>query len=112
MSEQLSRKAALEWLHDFLNDQDSRCESAEIKREGRKAGHSADALKRARQRCREYARELDAREDSVALLIWFVVVVFFLSVILLPYAPIGYKLVSWVAGYGLATFVWLALFSE
>ena len=43
---------AAEWLHDFLSDQDSRCESAVIKREGRKAGHSADALKRARQRLR------------------------------------------------------------
>ena len=43
---------AADWLHDFLTDQGGPCESAPIKQEGRKAGHSADALKRARHSLR------------------------------------------------------------
>ena len=43
---------AADWLHDFLTDQGGACDSATIKREGGTAGHSANALKRARQRLR------------------------------------------------------------
>lgn len=42
---------AADWLSDYLAMQpEERAASADIKREGQKAGHSADALKRARQR--------------------------------------------------------------
>ncbi len=44
---------AADWLLDFLSSQpDLRAESATIKREGRSAGHSPDALRRARIRLR------------------------------------------------------------
>ena len=43
---------AADWLLDFLTDQGGACESATIKREGAPAGHSVNALKRARQRLR------------------------------------------------------------
>ncbi len=47
------RSAAVEaadWLADYLESEGGRLESATIKREGIKAGHSIDSLKRARQR--------------------------------------------------------------
>ncbi|MGE0042405.1 MAG: DnaB-like helicase N-terminal domain-containing protein [Vicinamibacterales bacterium] len=43
---------AADWLVDFLGDNGGAADSAEVKRAGAKAGHSADALKRARQRLR------------------------------------------------------------
>ena len=43
---------AADWLHDYLTDQGPRCKSAAVKQAGRQAGHSVDALKRARQRLR------------------------------------------------------------
>lgn len=43
---------AADWLQDYLTDQGDACESAAIKDAGKKAGHSQDALKRARQRLR------------------------------------------------------------
>ena len=45
-------REAAEWLADYLSDEGTACPSAAIKLEGKKAGHSADALKRARQRLR------------------------------------------------------------
>lgn len=41
---------AADWLADYLEAEGGRAESAEIKREGAKAGHSIDSLKRARRR--------------------------------------------------------------
>jgi hypothetical protein len=41
---------AAEWLQDYLESKDGRCESAVIKREGAKAGHSIDVLKRAKRK--------------------------------------------------------------
>jgi hypothetical protein len=41
---------AADWLTDWLTAQGGIDESANIKREGAKAGHSQDALKRARRR--------------------------------------------------------------
>lgn len=38
-----------DWLSDYLTEQGGTAESRTIKEEGRKAGHSADALKRARR---------------------------------------------------------------
>jgi AAA domain-containing protein len=43
---------AADWLHDYLAAQGGAYESAAIKREGHKAGHSVDALKRARRQLR------------------------------------------------------------
>ena len=43
---------AADWLRDYLTDQDTGCESATVKSAGKKAGHSVDALKRARKRLR------------------------------------------------------------
>ena len=39
-----------DWLQDYLDGQDGRADSADIRREGAKAGHSKDALRRAKQR--------------------------------------------------------------
>jgi hypothetical protein len=39
---------AADWLEDYLTTQGGKDESAEIKRMGAKAGHSADAIKRAK----------------------------------------------------------------
>jgi hypothetical protein len=44
-----SREAA-EWLEDYLSSEGGSAFSADIKREGAKAGHSYDSLKRARQK--------------------------------------------------------------
>jgi 5S rRNA maturation endonuclease (ribonuclease M5) len=41
---------AADWLHDYLASKGGSADSAEIKREGAKAGHSTDALKRARNK--------------------------------------------------------------
>lgn len=41
---------AADWLHDWLTSQGGSDDSASIKREGAKAGHSQDSLKRARRR--------------------------------------------------------------
>jgi hypothetical protein len=41
---------AQEWLQDYLTGHDGTADSADIKREGAKAGHSKDALRRAKQR--------------------------------------------------------------
>lgn len=41
---------AAEWLADYLHSQDGSADSATIKREGGKAGHNVDALKRARRK--------------------------------------------------------------
>lgn len=41
-----------DWLTDYLTTQGGEADSADIKREGQKAGHSQDALKRARKRLR------------------------------------------------------------
>lgn len=43
---------AADWLSDFLTDQGGTAESASIKAAGKQAGHSADALKRARRQLR------------------------------------------------------------
>lgn len=43
---------ATEWLSDYLEGQGGEAESADAKAEGKKAGHSTDALKRARQKLR------------------------------------------------------------
>ena len=40
---------AADWLHDYLTSEGGRADSAAIKREGAKAGHSKDALRRAKQ---------------------------------------------------------------
>jgi hypothetical protein len=41
---------ALGWLHDYLSANDGSAESAAVKREGAKQGHSKDALRRASKR--------------------------------------------------------------
>jgi hypothetical protein len=41
---------AADWLRDYLTDNGGLADSADVKREGHKAGHSNDALKRARQK--------------------------------------------------------------
>jgi hypothetical protein len=41
---------AAEWLQDYLESKDGKCESALIKREGAKVGHSLDVLKRAKRK--------------------------------------------------------------
>jgi hypothetical protein len=43
---------AAEWLHDYMWTQGGRASSSDIKKSGRAAGHSEDALKRARKRIR------------------------------------------------------------
>jgi hypothetical protein len=39
-----------DWLHDYLVSQDGNADSAEVRREGSKAGHGKDALNRARKK--------------------------------------------------------------
>src|SRR5262249_16788372 len=43
---------ALDWLKDYLSANDGQADSAAIKRDGSKAGHSISSLQRARQRLR------------------------------------------------------------
>lgn len=45
-----------EWLTDYLTSQGGEAESRDIKRDGTKAGHSADSLKRARRRLKVASR--------------------------------------------------------
>lgn len=47
---------AAEWLLDYMWTQGGRASSGEIKKAGRAAGHSEDALKRARKRLRLIAK--------------------------------------------------------
>jgi hypothetical protein len=41
---------AADWLHDYLIQEGGTCESAGVKRAGAAAGHSVDAIKRARKK--------------------------------------------------------------
>jgi hypothetical protein len=41
---------AADWLRDYLESQGGSCDSADVKNAGKKAGHHAEAIRRARQR--------------------------------------------------------------
>jgi len=59
---------AADWLNDFLISEGGIADSAEIKRAGSKAGHSYDALKRARKRARVEFRSEGFPRKTVWLL--------------------------------------------
>ena len=52
LTDRTATSDAVEWLQDFLGGHGGRCESATIKDAARRAGHSIDAVKRARRQLR------------------------------------------------------------